>query len=183
MIIRLFCCHCALAVSKNLPHAPIDVPMPVVTIADDGRHEVRCAAGHVSTVFLDNLKFELLFEIGLNALVDDHSRDAVSSFAASLERFYEFFWHVACRVNNVPPEEAAKAWKLVARQSERQVGMFITAHLILLKRSPALLNTNTDVKLRNDVIHGGYIPTQDEACAFGNVVMKRKRSIKPSLVS
>ena len=52
MIIRLFCCHCALAASKNLPHAPIDVPMPVVTIADDGRYEVRwsCASTEVISI-------------------------------------------------------------------------------------------------------------------------------------
>lgn len=172
MIIRLFCVHCARAASKNLPHAPIEVPMPVVTIADDGRYEVHCAAGHVSTVYLDNLKFELLFEMGLNALVDDDNRDAVSSFAASLERFYEFFWHVACRAINMPTQEVARAWKAAIKLSERQLGMFVTAHLFLLKRAPELLNPNTDVKLRNDVIHGGYIPKRDEACSFGNVVMK-----------
>lgn len=37
---------------------------------------------------------------------------------------------------------------------------------------PALLNPNQEVKFRNNVIHGGYIPTREEATAFGDVVMR-----------
>ena len=91
MIVRLFCPVCALAATKKLPHAEIEVPLPIASVSDDGRYEIRCQAGHLSTVFLDNLKFELLFEMGLNALLDGYPRDAVSSFASSLERFYEFY--------------------------------------------------------------------------------------------
>jgi len=172
MIVRLFCPECALAATKKLPHAVIDVLVPIARISDDGRYEVRCQAGHINTVFLDNVKFELLFEMGLNALLDGYPREAVSSFASSLERFYEFYWHVAMAHLAVPDEERTIAWKVVAKQSERQLGMFITAHLLLMKEAPALLNPNTKVKLRNDVIHGGYVPTREEAAAFGNSVMK-----------
>ena len=179
MIVRLFCPECALAATKNLPHAVIDVPVPIAHVADDGRYEVRCQAGHVNTVFLDNVKFELLFEMGLSGLLDGHPREAVSSFASSLERFYEFYWHVAMEHLTLPEQERATAWKVVAKQSERQLGMFITAHLLLMKRAPILLNPNKEVKLRNDVIHGGYVPTSEEATIFGNSVM---RFINQSLI-
>ena len=102
MIVRLFCPECAVAAAKKLPYAEIEVPVPIARLADDGRYEVRCQAGHLNTVFLDNVKFELLFEMGLNALIDGYPREAVSSFASSLERFYEFYWnvvmtHLVCR--------------------------------------------------------------------------------------
>ena len=61
-----------------------------VEICDDGKYEVTCTRGHKETVILQQQKFEILFEIGAHAIIDGYYREAVSSFAASLERFYEF---------------------------------------------------------------------------------------------
>jgi len=144
--------------------------MPLVAVANDNEYQIRCDAGHVSAVFLDNLKFELLFEIGLHALVDGYPREAVSSFAASLERFYEFYWHVAVMKFSTPEAEHAQAWKTVAKQSERQLGMFIASHVLLMKKSPVVLNSK-EVKFRNDVVHGGYIPATGQAIEFGDKIM------------
>jgi hypothetical protein len=33
----------------------------------------------------------VLFDIGANAVVDGYYREAITSFSASLERFYEYF--------------------------------------------------------------------------------------------
>jgi len=145
--------------------------MPVNRPSDDGRYEVHCAAGHVSIVTLDNVKFEILFEMGLNALIDGYPREAVSSFASALERFYEFYWNVVANFNSIPQDQIDAAWKTVGKQSERQLGMFVTASLMLTKKSPTLLNPNQEVAFRNRVIHGGYIPTTDEAIIFGDAVM------------
>lgn len=149
----------------------VDVPMPVARPSDDGKYEVRCALGHIGTVSVDNVKFELLFEMGLNALVDGYPREAVSSFASALERFYEFYCHVVAASSAIPHEQMASAWKAVGKQSERQLGMFIASALSLTKQCPPLLNPNREVKFRNEVIHGGYIPTIEEAISFGDVVM------------
>jgi len=177
MIIRLFCPKCAYKAAKEKrekgsSRITIDVPMPVSHLTDDGRYEVHCAVGHVSTVTVDNLKFELLFEMGLNALVDGYARDAVSSFASALERFYEFYWHVVTAFHSIPQNQADSTWEVAAKQSERQLGMFVTASLLMTRRCPVLLNPNQEVKFRNDVIHGGYVPTAAEAIAFGDVVMR-----------
>ncbi|MDN5941775.1 MAG: hypothetical protein L0H94_07835 [Nitrospira sp.] len=48
--------------------------MPMSRPSDDGKYEVHCAAGHVSTVTVDNVKFELLFEMGLDASTVDSAR-------------------------------------------------------------------------------------------------------------
>ena len=177
MILRLFCPKCAYNAAKERhqkgsSRIAIDVPMPVARPSDDGTYEVHCAAGHVGTVTVDNVKFELLFEMGLNALVDGYPREAVSSFASALERFYEFYWHTVAAFHSIPQEQADSAWNAVAKQSERQLGMYVTAGLLLTKQCPTLLNPNQEVKFRNNVIHSGYIPTAEEATAFGDVVMQ-----------
>lgn len=177
MILRLFCPKCAYYAAKEKyqkgsSRIAIDVPMPVARPSDDGKYEVHCAAGHVSTVTVDNVKFELLFEMGLNALVDGYPREAVSSFASALERFYEFYWHTVAAFHSIPQAQADAAWKAVAKLSERQLGMYVTAGLLLTKKCPTLLNPNQEIKFRNSVIHSGYIPTTEEATAFGDIVMQ-----------
>lgn len=130
-------------------------------------------------MFLDNLKFELLFDLGLNALFDGYPREAVSSCASALERFYEFYWRVVMARLEVPPDQAAAAWSAVARQSERQLGMYISAHLALVRSAPPLLS-NKDTKFRNDVIHNGYVPMLQEGVAFASAVMTLERfSMRP----
>lgn len=173
MIIRLFCPKCAHEVSNKLTdHAAIDVPVPVTRIADDGQYEVVCGKGHKSIVILDNMKFELLYEMGLNALIDGYPREAVSSFVASLERFYEFYWRVVMSHFDVSHEDSKATWKPLSKQSERQLGAYVSASLLLTKCAPTLLNQNKEVQLRNNVIHNGYVPTKEEAISFGNSVMK-----------
>lgn len=56
----------------------------------------------------------MLFEIALNAIVDGYQREAVSSFAASIERFYEFAIRVLTRTSQVPRDIIESAWKAVA---------------------------------------------------------------------
>lgn len=173
MIVRLFCPKCALESSKKIKGSlDIEVPVPVSQLADDGRYEVRCGIGHESAVILDNLKFELLFEMGLNAIFDGYPREAVSSFTSSLERFYEFYWRVAMRHTGVPATELDQAWKPMSKMSERQLGAFITASMMLTGSKPRLLNPNKQVPFRNNVIHNGYVPTKAEAIDFGNTVME-----------
>lgn len=173
MIVRLFCPKCALETSKKMQGSPgIEVPVPVSQLADDGRYEVRCGIGHESTVILDNIKFELLFEMGLNAIFDGYPREAVSSFTSSLERFYEFYWRVAMRHTGVPVSELDQAWKPMSKMSERQLGAFMTASTVLTGSKPRLLNPNKHVPFRNSVIHNGYVPTKAEAIEFGNTVME-----------
>lgn len=172
MIVRLFCAECVQeALERQLPCATIDVPVPVSRLADDGEYQVHCCAGHVTKVILDNLKFELLFEMGLNALVDGYPREAVSSFASSLERFQEFFWRVVMAHYSIPPEIVDAGWKPLSRLSERQLGAYVTAWLLLSRSQPALPNPNKEVVLRNNVIHNGYVPTNEEAISFGDTVM------------
>lgn len=172
MIVKLFCPKCVYENAKGFDgHATLDVPVPLTRLSDSGEYEVKCGKGHISSVILDNVKFELLFEMGLNAIVDGYPREAVSSFASALERFYEYYWRVVMEHQGIIKDAIDSSWKPLSKMSERQVGAYVTAATILTKTPPDLLNTNKEAPFRNKVIHNGYVPTNEEAISFGNVIM------------
>lgn len=137
---------------------------------DDGRYQVHCRRGHHTVLILQQEKYEVLFEIGVNAIIDGYYREAVASFAASLERFYEYAIGVMLDDWRVEREQALSTWKLVSSQSERQLGGFVFLWLSRFKEIPSVLPQGL-VKLRNEVVHKGRLPSRDEAISFGDSVL------------
>src|SRR5262249_12518231 len=99
-------------------------------VRDDGVYRFGCRCGHETVVVVQEDKLEILLEIGLNAIVDGYYREAVSSTTSALERFYEFYLRVVARHHGVPESAFEVAWKAMKNQSERQLGAFVTAHLL-----------------------------------------------------
>ena len=165
------CMQCALEKGE----ASID-SIARVEVRDDGRYETTCPNGHKSITVLQEQKFEILFDIGAYAISDGYYREAVSSFTSSLERFYEFFITAVFYEKGIDDAAFNNSWKLVARQSERQLGAFIFLHTNEFKRPPMVLREK-DVQFRNDVIHRGRIPSKIEALAYGQVVLDLIRPI------
>jgi hypothetical protein len=141
----------------------------VETIREDGLYTGTCPLGHNLLLATQTLPYELLFEIALNAIADGYNREAVSSFAASLERFFEFANRVIAKKHGVHQGSFANAWKAVSRQSERQLGAYVFVWLIEFGDAPPLLG-NKMTELRNDVIHKGKLPDRKEALSFGSAV-------------
>lgn len=141
-----------------------------VEFRDDGKYELTCSRGHKTTTILQQQKFEVLFEIGAHAIVDGYYREAVSSFAASLERFYAFAIRVFVLSASGTDTLFQECWKFVSNQSERQLGAFIFLWAQEFEEQPELLS-NQKTSFRNAVIHKGKIPTNEEALAFGNAVL------------
>lgn len=138
-------------------------------IHDSGVHDITCPKGHEYSVVLNAAKYEILFDVGMNALNDGYTRESVSSFASSLERFYEFFIKFQVLNCGSSQELADKAWKTVSNQSERQLGAFTYLYLFNFGDLPPELG-NDDRGFRNKVVHKGYIPSTKEALEFGRVV-------------
>ena len=177
MLLHLFCPYCAYEKAKGLVgRAEIEVPVPIVSLSDSGVYDVKCLNGHESKVTLENLKFELLFELALNAVIDGYLRDAVASFAGSLERYYEFYYWATLLDKHGDADTVAKSWKPLANASERQLGAFLAAATFVTGEPPEILNTNSEVPFRNRVIHKGYIPTTEESISFGNRILDLVRS-------
>lgn len=141
-----------------------------VEFRDDGKYELTCSHGHKVTTVLQQQKFEVLFDIGAHAILDGYYRESVSSFAASLERFYEFSIRVFLSKASGSDNLFKTCWKSVSSQSERQLGAFIFLWASTFNVPPAVLSL-PKVAFRNDVVHKGKIPTKEEAIAFGDSIL------------
>jgi len=115
-------------------------------------------------------KFDVLFEMASIALIEGYYREAVSNFAASLERFLEFYVDFACFEDGIFATEFELAWKQMSSQSERQIGAFLFTYLCRTGKALRYLD-NKQVQFRNAVIHKGYIPGYDETFEYGKAVL------------
>lgn len=138
---------------------------------NDGRFNAICGAGHELDISVGYHDFQILFEISINAMYDGYYREAIGSLTASYERFIEFFIRLITISLGITESEIEKSWKQVASQSERQLGAFLFMYLMTYKEAPPLLSTGR-VKLRNNVIHKGMIPTRADCSNYGNDVIK-----------
>jgi hypothetical protein len=162
MKIRLSCPDCAAANSGFGTWF-------VETIREDGLYTGKCPNGQDLLLATQTLPYEMLFEIALNAIGDGYYREAVSSFAASLERFFEFGIRVIARKCDVRTETFSVGRKIVAKQSERQFGAYVFLYIAEFKSVPQLISSKM-TELRNDVIHKGKLPDKKEALAYGDAV-------------
>jgi len=137
---------------------------------DDGRYTLTCSAGHTTTTILQQMRFQVLFEIGLHAIGDGYYRESISSFSSSLERTYEFMVRALLSAKAVPQAAVDESWKLIASQSERQFGAFALLWASAFREAPSVL-PKTQTELRNAVIHKGKLPTRNEAVEFGQAVL------------
>lgn len=135
-----------------------------------GVYTFECGEGHVHEIVLSQMRFEVLAETAMQAIADGYYRDAVSSFAASLERVFEFYVKVVSLAAGLDGLVYDQTWKLVAKQSERQLGMYLALYQLENKDVPPMLSPK-HVSFRNRVIHEGYFPTVDEAIDFGQAVV------------
>lgn len=155
---------------KCLEEANFPSSFSLIEFTDSGRYEITCQKGHKTITILQQQKFEILFDIGAYAIQDGYYREAVSSFASSLERFYEFSIQILLFNEKLDYQAFSDTWKLVSNQSERQVGAFIFLYLQKFNAKPLLLNEN-NAKFRNQVIHKGKIPNKLEAMNYGQAVL------------
>ncbi len=132
-------------------------------------YRFRCHKGHEITFGLVAVRFEVLFEIGMQALVDGYYREAVMTFSTALERFFEFYIRLIWEARGIDAAIRKDLWGQVAKQSERQLGLFAATFLFETGRMPPLL-PHTMVSLRNDLVHKGKITDLESATAFGQTV-------------
>jgi hypothetical protein len=136
-----------------------------------GKLTLRCEQGHTTIVKLPIPAFELLFDFGCAALLDGYAREAVTSFAASFERFQEFACRFLLARRNVSFEGVDAWWEEVKAQSERQKGSFVALWIAQFSREPPTLPRKLD-QLRNECVHKGRIPPEEKAKDYGEAVLR-----------
>lgn len=142
-----------------------------VDINDTGIYQTKCDRGHDIAAVLQNLKFELLFDLGTLALIDGHTRESVSSLASSLERFLEFCIELISVSNEINREEYNCTWKYIRNSSERQLGAFYFLYLQHFNKSAEQIDSNW-VGFRNSVIHKGKIPEYGDVLDYGEYILQ-----------
>lgn len=142
----------------------------LIELKDENLYEVVCPVGHSFTIVLQENKFEILFELGVLSIIDGYYREAISNFAVSLERVYEYYMNIICISKDIDHKDFLDSWKLIRNQSERQLGAFIYLYLLENQKCPSVLSQKS-VELRNKVVHKGYFPTREETVRFGDEVV------------
>lgn len=139
-----------------------------IELNDKGIYSWKCEKNHTNWFFQQEPLFQILFDLGALALSDGYTREAVSSFATSLERFYEFVIKLILLSNdNINEELIVNYWKPLEKKSERQLGAYITLFVYKFYKMPSLPHLE---EFRNNVIHKGHIPTEKKALEYGNMV-------------
>lgn len=174
MRLLVMCQHCLLSGRQTT--------LGLAEYTDSGFFELTCPEGHKSKLRLQQPKYEVLFQLGCEAILDGYYREAVSSFAASLERFHEHALRTLLREPTGSDDLFGRAWKHVKNQSERQVGAFIFLWTSMFRDVPPVLSSDRS-GFRNEVIHKGRIPKREEAVDFGQCVLEILTSMAKTLVS
>lgn len=132
-------------------------------------YDINCRLGHQAHFLLLNEKFELLYEFGAMAFQNGFLREAVFSFSAALERFFEYYIRIISESRGVPKEDFDDTWKAVVSQSERQLGMFLALYLDDMKSKHPIYNSNK-AEFRNKIVHKGYFPTTNKVKDYAEYV-------------
>lgn len=141
----------------------------LLELREDGAYVGTCPKGHAFSFAIQWLRYEMLYEAGGVALVCGFNREAISSMATALERYYEFATRVLAEHHGVNATDVDVAWKSLATSSERQLGAFLLLYLATFRTAYSGTNQKM-IELRNDVVHKGGIPSRDQALAFGEYV-------------
>lgn len=166
------CPYCMQEQFKNSKSNFILTKMETKILDDSRIHYITCKKNHEYAVVISAAKYELLFDIGLTAFTDGYMREAVSSFSASLERFYEFFINFYLYIIKFEDQLITQAWKSISNQSERQLGAFNYLYLTCFKEIPPELSSSSR-GFRNSVIHKGYIPKPEETIEYGKSIYEQ----------
>lgn len=175
--------HCEQCIKINHlnPSNDQDFQFYKVPVNEEGVYNFICYRGHETTAISPYEKYQILFQMGANALLEGYYFESVGCFIASVERFREwtikFIWYL----NGINEKKSDDLWKKHFKNfSERQLGAFSAMFIDHFKEPPQIFDDKQN-KFRNNVLHKGIIPTKDETYKFGEYVFGYLRSIQKTI--
>lgn len=144
---------------------PVSFTYTDLELETTSTYNFTCRNDHHTVCLLMTHPFQLLFDLGMMAISDGYTREAVSSLSAAVERFYEYAIDVFLEKCHINEGEVEATWKLVSNQSERQLGGYYFLYLQAFGRAPEKMKTEW-VTFRNKVIHKGHIPKYAEVMEY-----------------
>jgi len=151
--------------------AAVEASEVVVDFTGAGTMYGTCTNGHRAAIAIQERNFEILFELGGMALLDGYTREAVTSFAAALERAMYFYAEIALLERPNRDAAVAEMHRAIGHLSERQLGAFIALYTYIEGAEPPRLS-KTQIEFRNDCVHKGFIPTEERTINFAQSAMQ-----------
>jgi hypothetical protein len=152
-----------------------------VDLQDDDAYVGTCKNGHSVQFTLDNLRYEILYQSGIVALLFGFYREAVSSIAVATERFFEFASRAMLIHHGVEPAVVEEAWKHVKKQSQRQLGAFQFLYAATLRKpfreGKSRVTFDEQMSFRNNIIHLGELPPREEVVDYARYTFELIREI------
>ena len=139
-----------------------------VELTNNYCYDYTCPKGHTTNVFVQNPRYELLYDFGVSAYLDGYYREAVLDFAAALERFYEHAIYSLVGIKGAS-DNMKNFWNHIKKQSERQLGAFLALYFAKYGDAPEL-PSNKQIEFRNNVTHKGYFPSKEETEEYAKFV-------------
>lgn len=139
---------------------------------ESGILELQCPVGHRTLLVTQYLRYEILFEISLNAIIDGYYRESILNATGALERLFEHYMRIACIAKGFRDDDFQTLWKSLRKQSERQIGAFAAVFLVLEGKQAPILDQKA-VEFRNRVVHQGHICSRLEAVDYCSQIADR----------
>lgn len=129
--------------------------------------DVQCPhSGGTTFIVNQGFRYELWAEDSIINFIQRDYALSVSCISTALERFNEAFCKWCLFEFGLGRPDIERSWKEISKKSERQWGALSLARAILSKQKgielPALPSDRVS-NLRNDVVHAGRFPTEEEA--------------------
>jgi len=153
------------------------VPKTYFDVEGDFSFRLDCPRGHSHAYCLNVPHHELLFDAGVMSLERGAYREAVFSFAASRERFAEFYLKVMAHARGRDFDAIERSWKALDANSERQIGAFFWIGLVENGSPPEEADVAQRwATFRNRVVHRGAFPSRQETMEYGEHIWTLVRS-------
>lgn len=148
---------------------------------DNGSIHVKCQHEHYGIVVYNERRYSVLVKSAARAFLDGYTNEVVAVMSSALERVYEFYIRVSCAAKGTSPQAFEAAWRVVASQSERQLGALQFLHLLdhghHLSVDPVIPQT------RNKVVHQGHIIREASALDYAERVFAIVDALDSSMKS
>lgn len=175
MLFATSCPTCLLDGPKlNVRPAPqggeyFEMPLSSIGVGEIGEDFItvcECGEGHRFRVTSPPMRqFEVLGHAGIDAFVAGYFGETVMDLMAAVERAYECFCQVIHFSNGGKFSTFDSAWKSLGKLSERRLGWFSSMWLQESGRQYEL--PERLIKLRNNVVHNGELPSRKQSAEFG----------------
>ncbi|MBN5150095.1 hypothetical protein JY458_03845 [Stenotrophomonas maltophilia] len=124
----------------------------------------KCRNGHERYAVIQGPKFQVLMASGAEALFAGFTLEACTTFSAATERFYECMLKAMLLKSGLTEELIELQFKEMSRQSERQLGAFMSQYAI--HTGTAFVPSKKLTERRNEYVHKAVVPNHEAAMGY-----------------